>query len=122
MKVLLDSCVSRFAKEDLLAAGHDVVWTGDLNEDPGDAVILDRAHREARVVITLDKDFGELAIVHRLPHHGILRLVNVSARQQGPVALTVIESRGADLLSGAIVTVEPGRIRIQPPEPPDTSA
>jgi hypothetical protein len=32
--------------------------------------ILGRAHREGRVLVTLDKDFGELAVVRRQPHPG----------------------------------------------------
>ncbi len=41
--------------------------------------------------------------------------MNLSAKQQGIVCLRVIEKYGRELQSGAIVTVEPGRIRIRPP-------
>ena len=47
----------------IAAAGHDVQWVGDGVGDPGDAAILSTAHAESRVLVTLDKDFGELAIV-----------------------------------------------------------
>jgi predicted nuclease of predicted toxin-antitoxin system len=56
VKVLLDSCVWGGAKPALIAAGHDVDWSGDWPADPGDEDILARAHREGRVLITLDKD------------------------------------------------------------------
>jgi hypothetical protein len=46
-----------------MAAGHDVIWAGDWSDDPGDEAILARASEERRVLVTLDKDFGELAIV-----------------------------------------------------------
>jgi hypothetical protein len=46
------------------SAGHDVVWAGEWHEDPGDEEILERAHVEGRILVTLDKDFGELAIVY----------------------------------------------------------
>jgi predicted nuclease of predicted toxin-antitoxin system len=65
--------------------------------------------------VTLDKDFGELAIVHGFPHHGILRLVNFSARQQAAACLAVLAAHGEELLAGAIVTAEPGRMRVRPP-------
>ncbi len=39
MKVLLDTCVWGKAAAALDAAGHDVVWTGDWDADPGDAEI-----------------------------------------------------------------------------------
>jgi predicted nuclease of predicted toxin-antitoxin system len=65
----------------ILKFHHDVIWTGDWSEDPGDDEILAHAHREGRILVTLDKDFGELAIIRAVPHRGILRLVNIAARQ-----------------------------------------
>jgi predicted nuclease of predicted toxin-antitoxin system len=116
MKLLLDTCVWGGAKKILAASGHDVIWTGDWSEDPGDEEILAKAYSEGRILVTLDKDFGEIAIVKDRPHSGILRLVNLSANQQGIVSLRVIEAYGRALQSGAIVTVEPGRIRLRPPD------
>lgn len=115
MNVLLDSCVSRGIRIELAAAGHDAIWTGDWPEDPGDEEILARAYAEGRILVTLDKDFGELAIIRDTPHCGILRLVNIAARQQAAVCLHVIAQHGADLQAGAIVTAEPGRLRFRPP-------
>jgi predicted nuclease of predicted toxin-antitoxin system len=68
MKILLDTCVWGGVAQELRAAGHDVGRAGDWQEDPGDDEILERAHKEGRVLVTLDKDFGELAIVHERPH------------------------------------------------------
>src|SRR6516162_9040702 len=116
MKLLLDTCVWGGAKAELQAAGQDVFWTGDLAHDPGDEDILAQAHQEQRVLITLDKDFGELAIRRGLPHCGIVRLVNISARQQGGVSQQVMTQYGLELIQGAIITVEAGRVRIRPPD------
>jgi len=115
-RLLLDTCVWGGAKSELAAGGHDVVWTGDLKEDPGDEEILAQALREQRILVTLDKDFGELAIVRELPHAGIIRLVNVAARRQAAVCQQILVKHGEELLAGAIVTAEPGRLRIRPPE------
>ncbi len=71
------------ARAALESLGHDVVWTGDWERDPGDVEILAKAHAERRVLVTLDKDFGEHAIVYRTPHSGILRLSGFAARTQG---------------------------------------
>jgi predicted nuclease of predicted toxin-antitoxin system len=106
MKLLLDTCVWGGAKAELKAAGHEVFWTGDLAQ----------AHREQRVLITLDKDFGELAIRRSLPHCGIVRLVNLGARQQGAVCQQVLARYGDELTRGAIITVEAGRVRIRSPD------
>jgi predicted nuclease of predicted toxin-antitoxin system len=113
VKILLDACVWGGVRGELQSAGHDVDWAGEWPEDPGDEEILERAHREGRVLVTLDKDFGELAIVHGIPHSGIIRLVNLSAKQQSSACLYVINLHGDELRSGAIITVEPHRIRIR---------
>jgi predicted nuclease of predicted toxin-antitoxin system len=116
VKLLLDTCVWGGACQDLEAAGHDVVWTGTWDSDPGDEEILAFAHREGRILVTLDKDFGELAVVRRIPHSGIVRLVSISARRQASVCQHVLERYGDVLTSGAIVTAEADRLRIRPPE------
>lgn len=81
MKLLLDACVPRGACNELEAAGHDVVWAGAWSEDPGDEEILKRSRDQGRILVTLDKDFGELAVVRGQPHAGIVRLVNLSTKQ-----------------------------------------
>jgi predicted nuclease of predicted toxin-antitoxin system len=116
MKILLDTCVWGGARKEIEAAGHDVIWAGDWPEDPGDEEILAQAYNEGRILVTLDKDFGELAVVYGTPHCGILRLVNIGVRQQASVCLHVLTLHGEALQSGAIVIAEPGRLRIRPPD------
>jgi predicted nuclease of predicted toxin-antitoxin system len=48
------------------------------------------------VLVTLDKDFGELAIVHGVPHYGILRLVNWAAQQQATTCLRALALYGTE--------------------------
>ena len=119
MKLLLDNCVWNKSREDLAAAGHDVVHIGDWPEDPGDEELLRRAHSEGRVLVTLDKDFGELAVVQAQPHVGIIRLMEIPARRQGPACAVVLDRYGTELARGAIVTVEPGRVRVRLPDKED---
>ena len=113
MRLLLDTCIWGGAAPELRAAGHDVSWAGDWPQDPGDDEILALAHRERRVLVTLDKDFGELAIVHEQPHGGIVRIVGFPARRHASVCQQALDVHGAELVTGAIVTVEPGRLRIR---------
>ncbi|RMF83294.1 MAG: hypothetical protein D6736_21840 [Nitrospinota bacterium] len=116
MKILLDTCVWGGVCKELEVAGHDVVWAGDWPEDPGDEEMLAHAYAEGRILITLDKDFGELAIVRGIQHCGILRLVKFAARQQASVCLHVLTRYGRELQTGAIITAEPGRLRIRRPD------
>jgi predicted nuclease of predicted toxin-antitoxin system len=100
-------------KQTLERAGHDVIWSGDWEKDPGDDEILATAHRENRVLVTLDKDFGELAIVFGQAHSGIVRLVNMSARQQGEVCVEVLARYESQLSAGALITAERDRVRVR---------
>lgn len=113
MKVLLDTCVWGGVRQALSDAGHDVVWTGDWDEDPDDDEILALAHSAGRVLVTLDKDFGTLAFLHGRPHAGILRLHNLSTQQQVVVCLQVLAQHGAALQAGAVITAELSRVRIR---------
>lgn len=119
MKVLLDTCVWGKAKEELSRAGYETEWAGDWDRDPGDEEILRLAHEQDRVLVTLDKDFGELAVAFGRPHSGLVRLVGMSAREQGPMCVDILSRYAEELAAGAIVTVEPGRIRIRPPADDD---
>lgn len=116
MRVLLDTCVATSAREALVTAGHDVTWTGEWDRDPGDREILRHANQNGMVLVTLDKDFGELAIVHRLPHVGIIRLVDVRPKDQGKRCVDVLSGYGDQLQAGAILTVEAFRVRVRPPD------
>jgi predicted nuclease of predicted toxin-antitoxin system len=113
VKVLLDTCVWGGVSDTLRAAGHDVVWTGDWDEDPGDDTILAYAYREERALVTLDKDFGTLAFLHGQPHAGILRLVNLSTQQQAALCLRVLSRYAEELRVGAVITAELDRVRIR---------
>lgn len=115
MKLLLDTCVWGKALKTLQDGGHDVVWAGDWPEDPGDDEILARAQKEHRILVTLDKDYGELAVVYGRPHAGIIRLVNISAKQQASMCLQILVLHGKQLEKGAIVTAQPGKLRVRMP-------
>jgi predicted nuclease of predicted toxin-antitoxin system len=116
VKVLVVTCVWGGVAAQLAQAGHDVVSTRQWESDPGDEEVLRRVSLAHRVVITLDKDFGELAIVRGLPHSGILRLVGLKASEQGLVCLAVLESHRVELEAGAIITAEATRTRVRPAE------
>jgi len=82
VKLLLDSCVWGGAIEALRLEGHDVTSVGAWPSDPGDEAIPQVAFDEGRVVVTPDKDFGELAVARGHAHAGIIRLVGLPARRQ----------------------------------------
>jgi predicted nuclease of predicted toxin-antitoxin system len=113
MKLLLDTCMWGGTVADLEAAGHDVDHVGRWARDPGDGAILQTARESGRIVVTLDKGFGELAIVRRQAHSGIIRIVGGSVTTHAAKILSVLERYADDLRLGAIVTAEENRTRIR---------
>ncbi|MDP2992957.1 MAG: DUF5615 family PIN-like protein [Deltaproteobacteria bacterium] len=116
MKFLLDSCISSFAVKDLREAGFDVTWIPEIGIDPGDDAIMKKAFDEGLILVTADKDFGELVFVFGRPHPAIIRLVDIPARNQGKILLRLIETHRADIEKQALITVYRYRVRVRLPE------
>lgn len=114
MRVLLDSCVWSGAAQAIAEAGHDVDWVGHWERDPGDSEILRVANAQGRVLVTLDKDFGELAIVRGAPHRGLIRVAGLRGPEQGPAVVEVLRVYQSDLAAAAILTVTADRVRVRP--------
>lgn len=74
MKLLLNENIGRSATCAIRALGHDVVWIGEGFASAEDEIVLAKARREARVLVTKDKDFGTLAFKSGLAHCGIILL------------------------------------------------
>lgn len=113
MRILLDSNVSPLLAEPLRALGHEVEWVGDSTEDPGDSTLLAAAKLGRRVIVTRDKDFGELAVRQGLPHCGISRLSRLHPRDEAAACIAVILDHGEELLDGLLVIVGQQRIRVR---------
>jgi len=77
------------AVEALRADGHDVAWIREDSRGAPDDKILLRAQEENRVVVTFDKDFGEMAFRSKLPAQSgvILFRINQSHRNILPKPL-----------------------------------
>ena len=113
MKFLIDSCTSSFAVRDLKNAGHDVLWVPETGKDPGDDAIIKKAFDEGLILVTADKDFGELIFVFGKPHHAIIRLVDIPAKKQGEFLLRLVETHKDVLEKKALVTVERYRVKVR---------
>lgn len=99
----------------LKAAGHDVVWIRTAAPGSKDHDVLAWAVREERIVLTFDKDFGELAWRANLPASSgvvLFRLPMPAATDAGAKLAAQINERTD--WSGHFTVVEPGRIRMRP--------
>ncbi len=122
MRLLANENVPQEAVDALRQRGHDVAWR--RTEAPGsdDVAVLERAGAESRVLLTFDKDFGELAFRARLPAASgivLLRIAAPSAQRVADVTLSVMESR--DDWAGHFSVVEEDRVRMTS-LPPDVSS
>lgn len=115
MKFLLDACASsRTLKKALADLGHDVLSAQDEHARASDETLLALAHEEHRVLITEDKDFGELVFLRRRPHPCIIRLVELRVAEKVEAIRELIEEHGEALGTGAIIVVTRNRVRIRP--------
>jgi predicted nuclease of predicted toxin-antitoxin system len=67
MRLILNENISSSAAQSLRAFGHDVLAVKESMRGESDTNILARAQAELRLVVTQDKDFGELAFPIGLP-------------------------------------------------------
>ena len=114
MKFLLDVCVSsRALTAFLIAQGHDVLSVVDVDTRASDERIMELARQEDRVLITEDKDFGELVFVRDRPHGPLVRVVELSVVEQVQAVDELLEQHYHELTGQVIVTIARGRIRIR---------
>jgi len=67
MRLLADENFPKPLVEALRAEGHDVLWARTHCAGWKDVVLLEHAESEARILLTLDKDFWQIAVQRRVP-------------------------------------------------------
>jgi predicted nuclease of predicted toxin-antitoxin system len=84
-------------------------------ESPGitDLEVIGIAKQEGRILITEDKDFGELVYAHQRPHGGVIfiRYPSYAKTSIADVIDHLVKSKGETLV-GCFVVVSPNKIRI----------
>ncbi|MFL6212527.1 MAG: DUF5615 family PIN-like protein [Blastocatellia bacterium] len=115
LKLLANENFPGDAVDALRANGHDVIWI--RTEAPGisDEDVLALAMSGQRILITFDKDFGELAFRKKLTVASdviLFRIVPISASHIAAFAVRALESRSD--WAGHFSVVEESRIRMTP--------
>jgi predicted nuclease of predicted toxin-antitoxin system len=100
---------------ELRAQGDDVRHAAETMVGVSDAVVLDAAIRESRVLLTFDRDFGELVFHRRHPPAPGIVLFRFGV-QAPDVILQSLRGFFAvkPILRGFFSVVSPGRIRQTP--------
>ncbi|HLH55020.1 MAG TPA: DUF5615 family PIN-like protein [Verrucomicrobiae bacterium] len=113
MNFVADESCARPVIQGLREAGHDVVAIAETSSGATDDQVLEHALNERRVLITEDRDFGELVYARGRSSAGVI-LVRFQSRARSTKVATVVEavSKLGFRLQGAFTVVEPGRVRL----------
>ncbi|MFN0036820.1 MAG: DUF5615 family PIN-like protein [Saprospiraceae bacterium] len=114
MKFVADEGVDGTLVKLLREAGHDVFYFAESLQSTDDTIILEIANTETRVLITRDKDFGELVWRMKMVHAGIM-LIRAEELNSVSRSFLVAEFIAAnlDLLSSHFIVIQPGTARIR---------
>jgi predicted nuclease of predicted toxin-antitoxin system len=114
VKFLLDVCSSsRSLEAFLLGRGDDVLSIVAVDPKATDEVVMNTALQQNRVLITEDKDYGELVFVRRLSHGPIVRLVELTIDEQVQALQEFLDHRASELQGPVIVTISRTRVRVR---------
>ncbi len=117
MRLLADENLPQRTVEALRRLGHDVTWVRLEAPGSGDERVLAQALSEDRVLVTADKDFGELAFRRRLPAAAgvILLRVRGTAEVRSAALVAALETR--EDWAGQFAVVTNDRVRLTPLPP-----
>jgi predicted nuclease of predicted toxin-antitoxin system len=113
MQFVADESCARPVIRALRESGHDVLAIAEILAGATDEQVLARAVDEKRVLITEDRDFGELVYARGRPSAGVV-LVRFQSRARHSKPATVVEAvaKLGVRLQQAFAVIEPGRVRI----------
>jgi predicted nuclease of predicted toxin-antitoxin system len=116
MNLLADENIHRDIVADLRADGHDVISISEEHPSVRDETVLDIANRNNAILITSDKDFGELTYRQSLIHQGVIlvRLPGLATSEKSGIIRNLIAAHGDELVKSFTV-VAPNQIRIRKP-------
>jgi predicted nuclease of predicted toxin-antitoxin system len=114
MKFVADEGVDAPIVEMLRSMEHDVLYIAELDTGAGDEKILAFANLENRILLTRDKDFGELVFRLKKVHSGIVleRLYELETDSKVKIVQEVVDKYGEELY-GSFTVIQPGKVRIR---------
>jgi predicted nuclease of predicted toxin-antitoxin system len=114
MKFAADEGVDKPIVDALRQAGFDVLYILETNQGADDEFILRLANTEQRVLLTQDKDFGELVFRLRNAHNGVvlIRLNGYTPLEKASIVVNLLLEHKDELLN-AFTVIQPNAIRIR---------
>ena len=114
MKLPADEGVDGPIVAQLRSDGHEVWYVAEMAPGIPDEMVLDIANQEPAILITTDKDFGELIFRQQRLSPGIvlIRLAGIPAREKAALVSEVLRDHGGEL-EQAFTVLTPKTIRIR---------
>lgn len=113
MKFVADESVEGPTVFALREAGHEVLFVAEYSPGIADSTVLEIARREDALLLTADKDFGELVFRNDQTHSGVLLIRSLeSVKENAANVLAAISQYGAELRSRFSVLAN-GAVRIR---------
>jgi predicted nuclease of predicted toxin-antitoxin system len=115
MRFLADESCDFAVVRALRAAGHEVVTVAEVARGAGDGRVIGLATETGSILLTEDKDFGQLVFASGQGKSGVVlfRFPGAARRQLQVAAVDLVQQFGERLVTSFVV-VEPGRVRIGP--------
>ena len=113
MKFIVDECTGPGVARWLYSQNYDVFSVYEQARGMSDEYILKKAVIENRILITNDRDFGEMVFRKKKPHKGIVFLRLEDERAANKIKfLTLLLNKFSDQLPGNFVVVTEKNVRI----------
>jgi predicted nuclease of predicted toxin-antitoxin system len=118
MNLLADENIDRQIVERLRQDGHDVLYIAEVEPSIPDKIVFDRANEKLALLVTADKDFGEIVFRDKRLSSGevvLLRLAGLPAEKKAEIVSDLFRERGAEFANHFSI-IAPGKVRIRPKE------
>jgi len=118
VKFLADENVDKPIVERLRKDGHAVLYVIEMEPSISDDEVIQRANQEAALLLTADKDFGELVFRQGRTVYGVvlIRLAGLSLQRKAEVVAIAVQEHADELVQNfTVITPSAVRIRRQRP-------
>lgn len=117
MKIVADESVDQQIVNRLRAQGHEVWFVAEQAPGIDDEEVLEHSRDRDAILVTADKDFGELVFRQRRLHSGVvlIRLTGIRPEIKAEIVATAFEQHAQEFREGfAVVSERALRLRRRP--------
>jgi predicted nuclease of predicted toxin-antitoxin system len=105
VKIVADESVDKQIVDLLRANGHEVLFVAEFDAGIDDEAVLRHSREAKAILLTADKDFGELVFRQHLVHSGVLliRLAGFNPHANADLVAATFERHATELSTGFAV-------------------